>query len=923
MTRPFLFILILLCGATPLTHAAPPPATQPTIDAKLLSTQAPTPGIKIHWESDGDLKGTAVTDAAGQITLPNLPDSITYLAASAKADGIVPLGIYWNKSPATPTPAHFTFFIEPASRISGHVVDDAGKPIPDAPVFIQVHKKYPGSDQHVDLNWHSTTTDAQGLWSFNGIPVQADVKLGTYSLLHLTSEFFDTSPFTPVQSLFDGTAQLTLPAATPIDVTILKPDGSPAAGARLFVGSTNHVVNAFAPTTANSHGVVHLAAKPGFSTTLTASLDHFAPAQSQVAGASTPQQITLTLAPPQPRTLDVVDAAGNPIANATVSPNSWNRDEVFSDRLHTDRAGHATWNAGPADPILTRIEANGYMGKDNFPWLPNSPARVVLVRPTSIIARVVDAATGQPIPAYTIRPAVVWNEGERLLWQYNDFFDQALQKDPGQFKVKLVYPAAQYLLRVSADGHFPEDIGPFVPDGTAKTFDLRLQSAPQITGQVRTADDRPAANADVYLVTNSDLMTVENGTVRTDTGNSAPHTKTDSAGHFSLAPQKEDFALLVLSDDGTATLKRQALVAPETLIHLSPWAAAHGTLHVQGKPAANLMIYGNADSTTLADNKIVIARKYYFITNADGSFDIPRISAGPILLTRQIPNHSPSRIWFVTLGTLNIQPGQHADVTLGQGSAVTGQLLIPPGKPWMIRQSRLEPKSQPHQPGIENVEVLDDGHFRADGLTPGDYTLHIALHEFPPNNSCGYGRVVGEYDQSLTIPPATSTLDLGTLTPIPNTGSDLHVGDSVPDFSLTTLDGKSVHLSDLKGKLVLLDFWASWCAPCVAEIPNLKSLHDSLANDPRFVIASITLDDKPDDARSIIKFYNLPWPQLWAGPNSPTLQAYGATAIPATFLISPDGHLLSRDLRGPALQTAITSALKIIPSPTPDQSPHP
>ncbi len=155
----------------------------------------------------------------------------------------------------------------------------------------------------------------------------------------------------------------------------------------------------------------------------------------------------------------------------------------------------------------------------------------------------------------------------------------------------------------------------------------------------------------------------------------------------------------------------------------------------------------------------------------------------------------------------------------------------------------------------------------------------------------------------------------------PNRGARDYVNDRLRFFELsqrpfelkfTALDGREVDLAALRGKVVLIDFWATWCGPCIAELPNVKKAYAEL-HEHGFEIIGISLDHERDRQKfaALVAKEGLPWPQRFVGKGweDPVAKEYTVMAIPAMFLLDQKGMLVSTDARGEKLAQEVRRLL--------------
>lgn len=170
----------------------------------------------------------------------------------------------------------------------------------------------------------------------------------------------------------------------------------------------------------------------------------------------------------------------------------------------------------------------------------------------------------------------------------------------------------------------------------------------------------------------------------------------------------------------------------------------------------------------------------------------------------------------------------------------------------------------------------------------------------------------------LIIIPVLAFVMLGAFIFNSSVNTKLRVGDTAPNIVLPSVDGQTMALESLKGKYVLVDFWASWCGACRKENPNIvraynKYKDQKLKGASGFTVFSVSLDNDGEIWKKAVKNDKMVWPyhvsalKKWS---CPAAASYGVSALPSSFLLDPSGTVIASDLTGAMLESELEKLIE-------------
>lgn len=171
-------------------------------------------------------------------------------------------------------------------------------------------------------------------------------------------------------------------------------------------------------------------------------------------------------------------------------------------------------------------------------------------------------------------------------------------------------------------------------------------------------------------------------------------------------------------------------------------------------------------------------------------------------------------------------------------------------------------------------------------------------------------RIMQRYKYPGKVDQVPVQMHMGEGAPAADLGR-VKMGTAAPDFTIPDLAGNNVSLSGFKGKYVFIDFWASWCSPCIEQIPHLKEINEQFKG-KNFQLLAVSLDSKREGWEKAVKKHDLTWLNVsnLKGWGEPVAGLYGVRYLPSNVLIDPKGNVIAYDLYGDALKAKLSELIK-------------
>ncbi|HVS72080.1 MAG TPA: sigma-70 family RNA polymerase sigma factor [Phycisphaerae bacterium] len=846
----------------------------------------------------------------------------------------------WMDSPRIRAlPAESQVRLSRGEQIGGIVVDAQGKAVGGAHVLVQARRarRYAEEGSFAeDKTYETVTTDGQGMWH-SVCPIGEGTVC--YVAVHGDGWYLPTTEVDmsekALPALRARQMRLVAKQAGRIRMAVTRADGTAAVGARVCVYG---MAGAQSLGKTDREGKVELTdVPPGEVSGAVQVPDQAAQVIKAHVAAGETVVMTMHLAASKPLRGQVVNRWGKGIGGARVTP-AWNGVDWAT---QTDADGRFVWPGVPGEAVQVYVDAPGmFPPKGKVMLTPEGENKIMCAPVSKVTIKATDAGTGAALSdaqATEVSGPDIYGGSGGL---------PVLADSQGVMNAWFFMHRSAHWLRIRAAGHVARIVGPFADDTGDLTASAALQAGIPTKGIVRGPDGQPVSGAIVARTDpRGDLE------VRDDKATGYEQTRTDAAGRFAFDPQGQNTWLWVSGDEGYAWVSESE--AGE--IRLRPWGKLRLKIEAGDKPSRGTLFVLWSGAGGMASASHVSMDWSQVAIDDAGVATLDRVPEGKLTVRRMQRVQQGHIQWRDDLGygdaPVAIASGKTTEVQWVGGATVTGKLDVPaeiadkwtgadshlsaegaalavPAEfnrwserekmGWLVRHPEA-PKSNPDEHQFRAlVEMEPDGRFRVTNVPPGTYSLRLRISVPAPPGTPDANvdteelqglSQVGETICHLVVSKDGGNVDVGELSM--GAVREVKVGKEAPDFTVRTLDGSAVSLSELRGKWVLVDIWATWCGPCVEETPNIKATA-AAGRKEGLAVMGVTFDRDLDKAREYVKEEGMTgagWVQAAAsGWGSSEVEPY-ALGIPQIYLVDPHGRIVAAGLRGEGMAEKVEALM--------------